>query len=277
MGFECRVERDSISPAGTRLTTFVVQFPRIVLCEFLTHRMLSRNSSSSRAIPVAKMIEAVERDPYIPSEWGSNQKGMQAGESLSEGESRCCAATWKVALKYAVTCAKDLAERKVHKQLVNRLLEPFAWITVIVSATDWNNFFALRCHPDAHPEIRKIAEMMRAAREASKPRVLKPWQWHLPFISDVEQSNLDLAPGKLGLWKMVSAGRCARVSYLTHDGQRDIEADVALARRLIEAIPKHASPFEHQATPFVGMHTNKGNLFGWKQYRHEIEGESVPG
>lgn len=271
MGFECRIEADSVSPDGIRLTTFVVTFPRFILAEVNTHRMLSRNSASSRAIPVEKRIAQIEADPFIPEQFGSAKKGMQAGEALSGEHADLARRWWMEAAAEAILCAKELANQGVHKQLANRLLEPFAWHTAIISATDWNNFFALRCHPDAQPEFRKIAEMMRDAMAVSVPKPLAWGQWHLPFVSNDDwRYHLDDL-------KLISAGRCCRVSYETHDGKRDIEADIDLAKRLIGSRPAHASPFEHQATPYLPGDLVRGNFRGWVQFRHEIRGESVPG
>lgn len=274
MAFACRVECDSVSPEGIRLTTFVVTYPRIIHAELLTHRSFSRNSASSRAIPVEKMIRMVEEDPYIPSEWGRNQKGMQAGENLSSEQSKVAEAMWRSALARAVSSASHLTDLGVHKQLVNRLLEPFSWITVIITATDWANFFALRCHPDAHPEFQKIARMMWTAMAASTPAKLDWGWWHLPFVDREELAQVcaDSTGQTRERHKLISAGRSARVSYLTHDGKRDPQADVDLAQRLIAETPRHASPFEHVATPKPGRHAN---FQGWRQFRLDIPGHDV--
>lgn len=262
MSFACRIECDSVSPAGDRLTTMVVTYPRIIHAEMLTHRVFSRNSSSSRAIPVDKMIAAIEKDPYVPSVWGSNRRGMQAGVPV--GNPEYCRMKWDHALSEAVISARSLVSAGVHKQIVNRLLEPFSWITVIITATEWDNFFALRCHPDAHPDMQTIAGMMRDALAASEPTPLNYGCWHLPFVLQSEWlRGIDDS-------KRISAGRCARVSYLTHDGKRDVEADLALAERLI--VDKHSSPLEHQATPVRICDRVRGSFRGWRQFRHEIEG-----
>jgi thymidylate synthase ThyX len=269
MSFECRVEADSISPDGVRLITFVVTFPRFILAEVNTHRMLSRNSASSRAIPVEKRIAAVKVDPFVPSAFGANQKGMQAGELLEDQEA--ARAVWLNEAARAVCGAGALAQLGVHKQLANRLLEPFSWHTAVISATDWANFFALRCHPDAQPEFQTIAGMMREAFIASRPELLRRGEWHLPFTTEAERREHSFD------WRKISAGRCCRVSYLTHDGKRDPFADLNLAERLIAATPKHASPFEHQATPMTPADVQRGNFRGWRQFRHEIPNESTKG
>ncbi len=268
MGYECRVEADSVSLDGHRLTTFVVTFPRFLLAELNTHRMLSRNAASSRAIPVGKRIAAIEADPFIPEAFGKNQKGMQANESLDATAARHAEGAWRLAAENAIAIARRLEVLGVHKQLANRVLEPFAWVTVVVSATEWNNFFALRCHPDAQPEFQKIAGMMKADFLTSKPEKLKYADWHLPFTHEAERRTFSFD------WRKVSAGRCARVSYLTHDGHADPVADITLAERLISSTPKHASPFEHVARP---SKSRCGNFVGWHQFRYEIPGHQVLG
>jgi thymidylate synthase ThyX len=164
-----------------------------------------------------------------------------------------------------------MIEIGVHKQLANRLLEPFLWHTVVVTATEWSNFFNLRCHPDAHPAIRKVAENMRMALVESTPKKLGEQDWHLPFIRDE-----DIDGNSVATLKKVSAGRCARVSYLTHEGKRDLEADVALHDRLLAS--GHLSPFEHQARPMDDREKAMGwfasNFQGWVQYRKTISYES---
>lgn len=275
MGFSAKVLADSIGIDNrVRLTTLEVTFPRIVLAEFNTHRMFSRNSASSRAIPVEKRIAAVKADPFIPAAFGKNQKGMQAAENLGNAETEAARTTWLGAMAVAVDAASALANIGVHKQLANRLIEPFCWQTVIVSATEWGNFFALRCHPDAQPEIRQAAELMRDAMDASTPRELGTGQWHLPLMPDIdklqaeEYSALDLC--------RISSGRCARVSYLTHAGQRDPQADIGLALSLQQA--GHMSPFEHVARPLGhGEEADTGNFRAWLQFRKTLPGEAVFG
>ncbi len=262
MAYLARVLLDSVSEAGIRLTTMEVTFPRFVLAEFNTHRQFSRNSASSRAIPTAKIIERVEHDPVTPFEWGRNEKGMSASEVLAEEEEDNARIAWLAARDCAVTQARKLHELGVHKQVVNRLLEPFLWHTVIVTATEWENFFELRCSRNAQPEIREAALRMREAMNGSTPSLVRLGQWHTPLIQPDELS-LD---GEVR--KRVSAARCARVSYLTHEGSREIEKDLELYERLKH--DRHLSPFEHVASPAVDklFHTN---FRGWIQMRREIE------
>lgn len=270
MAYAAKVIADSISIAECRLTTIEVTLPRIVLAEFNTHRMLSRNSASSRAIPVAKMLERVESDPFIPIYWGKNQKGMQADKELSADDRGVARSAWLAARDSAIGYAEALMATGVHKQIANRLLEPFLWHTVIATATDWSNFFALRCHPDAQPEIRMAAEMMREAMKASIPTTTAPGDWHLPFVEPAEAWDLEVNGWSETKVAKVSVGRCARVSYLTHDGKRDPEADAQLADRLM--VNGHMSPYEHAAIAGDSKVTI-GNFRGWVQYRKRIKNE----
>lgn len=249
MGFEAKILADSISPHGIRLTTFEVTFPRIVLAEFNTHRQFSRNSASSRAIPIQKMLRRVLEEPYIPTKWGKNQKGMQAAEELSPSEAGVAEAMWLAGRDRAVETARALLEFGVHKQLTNRLLEPFLWHTVLVTATEWSNFFHLRTHPAAHPEIQIPAAMMYERYQNSQPKELGFGDWHTPLI--VQEDDDWIEPlTVLGYEEQVpkvSCARCARVSFLTHDGRRDPKEDLELYDRLLA--PGHMSPFEHAARP----------------------------
>jgi thymidylate synthase ThyX len=303
MGFEAKVLADSVSPTGHRLTTLEATFPRFVLAEFNTHRVFSRNSASSRAIPVAKQLRRVLDDPYVPIEFGANKPGMQAGPSLNGAARDAAEAEWLEARDDAVrhvlglitspenvagftdlheclTAAEGALKEppaewlNVHKQVANRLLEPFMWHTVIVSSTTWDNFFNLRCHPDAQPEIRLIATKMRDALERSVPTRLQPDEWHLPLVGDVEREEAS-CPEELA---KISIGRCARVSYLTHAGTRDLAADVALYDRLLES--GHMSPMEHVARPMKPSELEReewsGNFQGWIAHRKLIPSESNP-
>lgn len=246
MSFDAKILKDSISPDGVRLTTFEVTFPRIVLAEFNTHRQFSRNSASSRAIPVEKMLQRVREDPYIPSSWGKNQKGMQAGEELDQNTRWQAEERWRMARDAAVVNARMLLDLGVHKQLTNRLLEPFMWHTVIVTATEWSNFFHLRNNPLAHPEIQIPARMMQELYEKSETKLLGYGAWHLPLVPEFDEGD-----GRVDNsidWRKVSVARCARVSYLTHDGKRDVEADLTMHDDRLLA-PGHMSPFEHVARP----------------------------
>ena len=262
MAYSARVLLDSHSPAGIRLTTLEVTFPRFVLAEWNTHRVLSRNSASSRAVPTSKLLEKVESDPVLPLEWGRNKAGMSADDVLEPADEERAKEVWLSARDAAVEHARRLMELKVHKQELNRILEPFLWHTVIVTSTEWENFFALRSAPTAQPEIREAALRMRAALDTSTPRPVAAGEWHLPLLQDDERS-LDIEAQK-----KISAARCARVSYLTHAGTREIEKDLELHDRLKH--DRHLSPFEHVATPAADTAFH-ANFRGWIQMRREIE------
>lgn len=286
MTYAAKILADSMSPDGVRLTTFEVTMPRIVLAEFNTHRMFSRNSASSRAIPIEKMLKIVQEHPYIPTHWGKNQKGMQANEEVGNTEAAMAESEWLKARDLAVQQASALLNRcGIHKQITNRLLEPFMWHTVICTATEYSNFFHLRCHPDAHPDIRKPAELMREAYEKETPKNLNYGEWHLPLWGFDQDLKEDLSQDDIC---KVSIARCARVSYLTHDGQRDLKADIQLFDRLTGG--GHMSPLEHVARPMTASEIQRGQKFdeggrwetqisfsgnfrGWVQYRKTVPGE----
>jgi hypothetical protein len=285
-----KVIADSVSPEGIRLTTMEVCLHRFTLAELNTHRVFSRNSASSRAIPLKKQLDRVWEEPAVPVTWPAEQPGMQGGadiEDITSAEN-----VWLRARVSAHNEAQALGRLGVHKSIANRLLEPFMWHTVIVTSTAWKNFFGLRCNPMAQPEIRAAAELMEKAFADSQPRDISDGMWHLPYIYPEDwQENPDFteAESYAHLVK-VSAARCARVSYLTHDGRPSHEADLNLYDRLVSADPMHASPLEHVATPngrnmhWVDMHSRfdgdrhaairlpkYGNLLGWHQHRFDVE------
>lgn len=270
MAYSARVIADSIAPSGSRLSTLEVVFPRIVLAEMNTHRMLSRNSASSRAIPIKTMINRVVEDPFIPVWWGKNQKGMQASVELTEKERERALVEWLVARDSAVESVSRLQDLDVHKQIANRLLEPWLWQTALISATTWENFMALRLARDAQPEIRKAAELMNAALRASKPRELDYGEWHLPLHNP--ELDLDCSVEDL---PYICAGRCARVSYLTHEGLRDPSKDLDLAKNLAKS--GHMSPFEHVARATSdSLFDSTGNFSAsWLQLRKMMPNEAV--
>jgi thymidylate synthase ThyX len=253
------------------IITMELTYPRFIHSEFMTHRQFSRNAASSRAIPISKMIKDVVENPVIPINWGKNQKGMQAGEEAGKDIQLFCEGTWLQARDLSVGKVKLLDSVGIHKQIVNRLLEPWMWITVIATGNKgaWNNFFALRCHPEAEPHIQKIAYMAREEIRKDIPKQLNKLEWHLPLIGFDGDENLS-DEDKI----KVSVGRVARVSYLTHEGIRDVGKDIDLHDRLMES--KHFSPFEHiaKAGSIGGFGGNLGN--NWVQYRKIIPGEYRP-
>lgn len=263
MTIQARVIEDSISTGCPRLITMELTYPRFIHAEFMTHRVMSRNASSSRAIPIEKMIQAVLDDPAMPVSWGSNKPGMQAGAEVQH--TGPVVGAWLYARDHAVTQARILSNFGLHKQVVNRILEPFAHITVVCTATDWDNFFALRRHEDADPTIQALANAMWDAQQSSQPNCLFVNDAHLPYLTGPERHCEERMK--------ISAARCARVSYLTHDGKvPSVEADLALYDRLVGSAPMHASPLEHQAQPDpLGVSPELyGNLRGWVQYRQTV-------
>ncbi len=268
--YEAKILADSINVNGDRLISFEITFPRIVLAEFNTHRVLSRNSASSRAIPIGKMLRRVQEDPFIPIWWGKNQKGMAAVEELAGEDKQEAMHRWLAARDQAISAVRHLQEVDVHKQIANRLLEPWLWHTVICSSTEYDNFFGLRRHKDAQPEIKRIADMMFEERRKSEPVFLKEGEWHLPLMPDIEELQLRLTEAQRA---MVSCARCARVSYLTHDGKRDVQEDLNMAERLLAS--NHLSPFEHAAYATTRTDLDLGNFKGFRQYRKRIPNEAV--
>jgi thymidylate synthase ThyX len=281
MSTEVTILADSVASHGARITTYQLKFPRLILAQFNTHRALSRNASSTRAIPTSKMIEWVKSDPAVPIYWGSNKKGMQAGDELAIGPRAECMGEWLWARDRAIESAEFMLGEGLHKQIASRVLEPFAHINVVATATTggWMNFFNLRCHKDAQPEIQRLAVMMARAYWHSAPTILDACEWHLPYITPEEREDLllcrdsSMEDGTISLYRSLSVARCARVSYLTHDGKPSTtDADLALFDSLKES--GHWSPFEHQATPKISGKGRSGNFVGWYQYRQEFANQN---
>jgi thymidylate synthase ThyX len=267
MSFSAKIILDSTSSyTGTRLVTSELTYPRFIHAEFMTHRVFSRNAASSRAIPTKKMIAMVEANPAMPVYWGKNKRGMSAQSEIDEISA--AKSFWLDARDEAVHYARKMLELGAHKQVVNRLLEPWKWMTVIVTATQYSNFFALRDHEDAQPEIAHVARMWKAAMEESVP---VKRDWHIPYLQEDEQEL------PLTTRLKVSTARCARVSYLTHDGVRSIYKDLELHKRLLTGGSSgHWSPFEHPAQAMTlnsGSTRNSGNFKDWTQYRKMHIGE----
>lgn len=250
---------DSIA-GGQRLTTLQLRFPRFILAQFNTHRVFSRNARSSRATPVKVMLEEVRTDPVIPV-FKANKRGMQGGEVLTGVRHDMAVEKWLDARDTAVHAARQLLELDVHKEAANRLLEPFSWADVLVTATDWQNFFDLRIHSDAQDEIHQLAVAMRDVMEESEPQSRS---FHLPYIAGDEGEEGDFCDDDWYDLMMVSAARCARVSYRPFDSdEADPAKDYRLAVKLQEA--GHMSPFEHPAVCDLGK--RRSNLQGWSSMR----------
>ena len=299
MTIEVKVICDSISKDKKRLTTFELRYPRFIHAEFMTHRVFSRNASSSRAKPIEKVIEEVRKDPAIPVRWGLNGKGMQDHGEMSPEGAALCEKIWLANRDATVRFVQKLLILKEvpHKQIANRLLEPWSHITVVCSGTSFANFFGQRLHKDADPTIQALAQAMWEAFKASTPKVLAAGMWHLPYIHQYEWDVLGLLPEEekqdkiLDLLK-VSVSRCARTSYRSFSGAKvvDFSEDLLLYNKLVGSVPMHASPAEHQATPDTckvylengklkrvwDMPTLSGNFGpGWIQYRQTLEGHTI--
>lgn len=268
-GYSVRVEKHSLHPyGGPPLTTLVCRYPRFIHAQVLTHRAFSRNAASNRALPFETVVKEVQDDPVVPLAWQADKRGMKGGEELNDIERAMAIKRWDYAVIDAVHNARTLHEIGAHHQIVNRLLEPFQWITTIITATEWDNFFALRCADDAQPEIQHLACLMRDAVYNAEPTPAHPYQFHTPFSMEGEWESDDLDS------LLFSVGRCARVSYLQHDGTRDSARDKALALRLLKN--GHWSPFEHVAAPdAIGREgwispEAHANLVGWVPLRHSM-------
>lgn len=312
-----RIVADSVSSVnGKRITTYELEYHRYIHSEFMTHRMFSRNAASSRAIPVSKMLENVRTAPAIPIHWGANKAGMQAGDEcenkvqLFGGQhwnpvSRERA--WQVAMLEACQSSENFSDAGYHKQIVNRITEPYQMMKVVCTATEYENFFWLRNHEAAQPEIAELARCMWEAREQSEPNILEPGAWHTPYYEEgywhPDYSSeryagvgphygkdyvVDFYGNTLKEALMISSSCCAQVSYRKLDDSLDKAIDIY--DKLLASDRKHASPFEHSACPMPEdvsfdtegvTHLHKdlgygsGNLFGWIQYRQLIKDQAV--
>lgn len=267
-----RILADSMNVVtGNRLTTFQVRVPKWLLAEINTHRALSRNFASSRAIPAKIIRKQILEDPFIPVYFGANQKGMQSKEELSGWKLNSSLYLWRLS-RYPACFAHWIGEKLgLHKQIINRILEPWMWADGIISATEWNNFFALRNHSDAQPEFRELARQMQKLYESSNYELLEPGEWHLPFIDEdtkERQKNYnDCYETVSRSLRMISSARCARVSFLLRDGKvSDLDSDIKLCERLIGSFPGHWSPLEHPAQA-LEKSERCGNYIGFKQMR----------
>ena len=248
--------KDSIAN-GIRLPTFILEYPRFIHSEIMTHRMFSRNAASSRAIPTSAIIQNIRDNPAEAVWWGKNMSGMQAKEALSGWRLKLAKLVWASARECAILGARLFNRIGLHKQLANRILEPFQNIRVVVTATEWNNFFTLRDHPDAQPEFAALARMMKEAMDASTPTVLQPGEWHIPYVvkGTTAEGNdcwFTQANGKTSVRfytleeaLMISASMAAQESYRKSDPS--LEKAKKIFAQLIGGAVSHSSPFEHSA------------------------------
>ena len=325
-----KIVADSVNPQGDRITTYLLTYPRFIHSELMTHRMFSRNASSSRAVPVDKMIKAVRENTFCPFEFQKSHKGMQGSEYFTDKDKQECVDLWLESAELALQQAEKMKAKGISKQIINRILEPYQYYTVLVTATQWDNFFELRCpkyfgtfkswkdasnrggatfetpfefrmnDSQAEIHIQALAESMWDAYNESIPKKLKSGEWQLPFSDKIKDNELAqaISPNKALLYNnlnlenlrlKVCIARCARLSYMTFDGEIDYEKDIQLHDRLLES--KHASPMEHCARAMsederAYYYKSDGpnpedfetgwcrNFRGWIQYRHLVENKS---
>lgn len=304
MKITAKIIADSISPQGVRLTTFELEYPRYIHAEVMTHRVFSRNAQSSRAVPVKKAID-LSQDMVTPLIWGKNKPGMSSNEELSQDSVNACSYWWQAAVRACQDFAQRMANEGLHKQWANRPLEWFSPIKVVVTATEWDNFFWLRDDPEAaQPEIVELARIMKSEMDEREPMKLSPGEWHLPYIDTCVIKN-DLIEADIQVFfvgeeeidletaKKISASCCAQVSYRNLD--TSIEKALEIYDKLFNGPKPHLSPVEHQATPMNKLYARishddidfeqgythmdargqfwSGNFRGWIQQRQLINND----
>lgn len=269
MNIFAKIIKDSVSEDGIRLSTIEVCLPKVLLAEFNTHRKLSKNFSSARALPTKKVVQLGEFRPLF---YGKNQAGMSA-KNEDIDDVAAAEKIWNETIEFCKAQSIRLNELELHKQWANRLCDWFVMANGIVSSTEWQNFFNLRIHEDAQPEMRFLAEKVKEALDNSTPDLIGYGEWHLPYITPDERTK-----HSIDLLKKMSAARCCRVSYLKHDGiAPSMDDDLELFQKLAGSMPKHYSPLEHQATPDKlsngewGKPVYHGNFDGWCQFRRMDE------
>ncbi len=263
----------SVYHGGPEIITYELEYPRMIHSELMTHRIFSKNSASSRAIPIMTMIKAIWNNPAEPVHWGKNQAGMSAKEELTGWRKTLTQKTWRAASKVVCGFAFILSKIGAHKQIANRITEPFSHIKIVLTGTSFDNWFALRDHEAAQPEIQVLARLMKEAKDQSIPNYLAREEWHLPYVTDRSLQIEDALK--------LSASLCAQTSYRKADDS--LEKAKSIFGKLIDSYPVHFSPTEHQARPLWGYmdplttHTDKigrfwsGNFCGWGQYRQQIQ------
>lgn len=266
MTIKVKVIADSISPAGKRITTVQKYYPRIIHAEEMTHRAIAKSASGSRAIPVEKVLANIKADPFVPSYWGVNQRGMSAKAELKGWRRWLAKKLWLTAGMTAVEFSKALSAVGLHKQIANRITEPWMHIHVVETATEWDNYFSLRISETAEPHMRDLALATLNAMNASVPKKLGINDWHLPYVLPEEADKFDVE-----ILRKISVARCARVSYAKHGTTTpNVNEDMGLFDMLFES--RHMTPFEHQAKPLEPWQTS-GPFVGWEQFRKTIKGE----
>lgn len=279
-GINAKLVAYSVSPLGKKIATFELTYHRYIHGEFMTHRLFSRNAMSSRAVPVAKMLEVIRQSPATPIHWGKNQPGMQAkqehDETITTGFTLAGSEVlanrddaWHDACYSACEYATAFADAGYHKQIVNRLVEPFQMMKTVMTATELDNFFWLRLDADAQPEIFELARCMRECLEKTEPEILYPGQWHTPYVNHYQMKDHTLGYGleeddnepkiiSLEEALAISSSCCAQVSYRNLDNTYD--KAMAIYGRLLSGAKVHASPFEHQASPMEDIYESDNFL-----------------
>ncbi len=273
---------DSITEDGVRLCTIEADYPRFVHSELLTHRMFGRNSASSRAISWTVMRENIEKRPVVPVRFGEEKKGMATGAYLTGDNDAEARDIWLDARDAALLHAQELADLGVHKSLCNRITEPYMRIRVVITATDWEGFFMQRVHGDAEIHMQIIAEHMQKVITESKPTLLKPGQWHLPYIDEAVWYGSEPYPAIYDENKtsydarLISTARAAGVSYLKR-GTGTLQKDYDLSQKLkLGSGFGHRSPFEHVAQAKSADYRS-GPLRGYRQFRKVVFQEGHDG
>lgn len=279
--FEVKIIADSVGQRSGRITTFELTYPRFIHSEFMTHRVFSRNAMSSRAVPIKKMVELVRKSPAMPVRFGANQPGMQDKGVEHNGlvylpyyEGGLTGRdAWKEAADQACIIAEALDEAGYHKQVANRLIEPFQMMKTVMTTTEMENFLWLRVDADADPSIEVLAQMMKEALDSSEPEWLQPGTWHTPYVDHVygfgpegdayifegycvldEQDRPVMLTEEEAL--RISSSCCGQVSYRRLNSTKDKALDIYT--RLVAGKKVHSSPFEHQAKEVAAEyhHTN---------------------
>lgn len=265
-----KVVADSV--CSRRVTSLECTYPTSIHAQVRTHRALSMSVQSSRAIPTERLISKVLESPVVP-DFKKNRPGMQPGATFSSDDAPAVAAWWQRVQEACVDLAREGSKLGVHKQWVNRVLSPVSHSTSIITATDWNNLFSVRLRttedgsPYAQDEMYELVLKIKEALDGSKPRSIYARELHVPYVSDDERKRLT-ATEQL----RVSSARCARVSYLNHDGEVNLEKDYALAASLINR--KEWGPLEHCAIAHYDQDYRSGNFRGFTQYRKLFENEN---
>lgn len=254
---------------GVRNTTWKLEYWRAMHGEVMTHRVFSRNASSSRARPSKVVRHQILTNPAGPTEWLSNKSGMTGGEPLSPVKAMLCDFLWfQVGAKFNAGLSWSLEKLGAHKQYANRCMEPWEYIHVVVSATETDNFFMLRDHPDAQPEMQQIARGMKHSQEQNTPRKLSKGEWHLPFVTDEEREHMTTEE-----LLVCSTARCARTTFADFDGSKpSYKRDLGTYQKLVGSSPMHMSPSEHPSQAVVGRWANMVNF---RQHRWALEGNPV--